>query len=128
LPRERRARRPVASETSLTAGLASSRHATVSSGKQASDQSRYAGDVGGGEGGIRAESDERTRVAQSLDPPADPAILFVIALAIVWIASALLAPLQFTEIDPRNGMPIRVANQLTGTRWLTFSQTWSPYS
>jgi hypothetical protein len=49
-------------------------------------------------------------------------------LAIVWIASALLAPLQFTEIDSRDGMPIRAANQLTGTRWRPFSQIWSPYS
>jgi len=44
----------------------------------------------------------------------DPAILFVIALLSVWAASALLAPVQFAEIDPRNSMPIRVQNQLTG--------------
>jgi aminobenzoyl-glutamate transport protein len=44
----------------------------------------------------------------------DPAILFVILLLIVWAASALLAPVQFTEIDPRNMMPIRVQNLLTG--------------
>ena len=44
----------------------------------------------------------------------DPAILFVILLLIVWAASALLAPVQFTDIDPRNNMPIRVQNQLTG--------------
>ena len=50
----------------------------------------------------------------------DPAILFVIALAIVWVASALLAPVQFTEIDPRNGTPIRVANQLSGTALANF--------
>jgi aminobenzoyl-glutamate transport protein len=44
----------------------------------------------------------------------DPAILFVVALLVVWVASAALAPVQFTEIDPRNAMPIRVQNQLTG--------------
>lgn len=44
----------------------------------------------------------------------DPAILFVILLLIVWVASALLAPVQFTEIDPRSKMPIRVQNLLTG--------------
>ena len=44
----------------------------------------------------------------------DPAILFVIALLIVWVASALLAPVPFGEIDPRNGMPLRVQSQLTG--------------
>jgi aminobenzoyl-glutamate transport protein len=50
----------------------------------------------------------------------DPAILFVIALMIVWAASALLAPVQFTEIDPRNSMPIRVQNQLTGAAIAAF--------
>jgi aminobenzoyl-glutamate transport protein len=50
----------------------------------------------------------------------DPAILFVIALAIVWVASALLAPVQFTEIDPRDSMPIRVHNQLTGAAMAAF--------
>jgi aminobenzoyl-glutamate transport protein len=50
----------------------------------------------------------------------DPAILFVFALLIVWAASALLAPVGFTEIDPRNGMPIRVQNQLTGTALANF--------
>ena len=53
----------------------------------------------------------------------DPAMLFVIALLIVWIASALLAPVAFTEIDPRNGMPIRVANQLTGDALANFLAT-----
>ena len=46
-------------------------------------------------------------------------VLFVIALLIVWAASALLAPVQFTEIDPRNSMPIRVQNQLTGSHAFT---------
>ncbi len=50
----------------------------------------------------------------------DPAILFVVALAIVWVASALLAPVAFTEIDPRNQMPIRVQNLLTGTALAAF--------
>src|ERR687898_3194760 len=44
----------------------------------------------------------------------NPAMLFIAALLIVWVASALLAPVQFTEIDPRNSMPIRVQNLLTG--------------
>ena len=55
----------------------------------------------------------------------DPAILFLIALILTWIASALLAPVQFTELDPRTvvkdasgqlsaGSPIRVKNQLSG--------------
>jgi aminobenzoyl-glutamate transport protein len=44
----------------------------------------------------------------------DPAILFVIGLLIVWVLSAILAPVQFSEIDPRNSMPIRVQNLLSG--------------
>ena len=53
----------------------------------------------------------------------DPALLFVYALLIVWVLSALLAPVQFTEIDPRNGMPIRVQNQLSGAAIATFLAT-----
>jgi aminobenzoyl-glutamate transport protein len=45
----------------------------------------------------------------------DPAILFVIALVLVWILSALLSPITFAEIDPRNGQPIRILNLLSGT-------------
>lgn len=44
----------------------------------------------------------------------DPAALFLILLIVVWILSALLSSVQFSEIDPRNGEPIRVNNQLTG--------------
>lgn len=43
----------------------------------------------------------------------DPAILFVVALVIVWVASAVLAPIQFAEVDPRDSKPIAVHNQLT---------------
>jgi aminobenzoyl-glutamate transport protein len=45
----------------------------------------------------------------------DPAILFVILLIVVWIASAWLASVQFTEIDPRTSQPIKIVNQLTGS-------------
>ena len=50
----------------------------------------------------------------------DPAILFLILLIVTWMFSALLAPIEFTEIDPRNGEPIRVANQLTGSALASF--------
>jgi aminobenzoyl-glutamate transport protein len=50
----------------------------------------------------------------------DPAMLFVVALFIVWVLSALLAPVAFTEIDPRNGEPIRVQNLLTGQALAAF--------
>jgi aminobenzoyl-glutamate transport protein len=44
----------------------------------------------------------------------DPAMLFLIALLIVWIFSAILAPIQFSEIDPRSGNPLQIQNLLTG--------------
>jgi len=50
----------------------------------------------------------------------DPAVLFVILLILVWIVSALLAPVEFTEIDPRSNQPIKVINQLTGSAIATF--------
>ena len=49
----------------------------------------------------------------------DPAVLFLIAMIIVWILSALLAPVEFAEINPRDGNPIRVQNLLTGTALTT---------
>jgi aminobenzoyl-glutamate transport protein len=50
----------------------------------------------------------------------DPAALFLILLVVVWILSALLAPVSFTEIDPRNGQPLRINNQLTGASIASF--------
>src|SRR5687768_15962067 len=44
----------------------------------------------------------------------DPAALFLILLVLVWVLSALLAPVQFSEIDPRNGQPIKINNPLAG--------------
>ena len=45
----------------------------------------------------------------------DPAALFLILLVVVWVLSALLAPVQFAEIDPRTGKPIQIVSQLTGS-------------
>ncbi|HLA11717.1 MAG TPA: AbgT family transporter [Pyrinomonadaceae bacterium] len=50
----------------------------------------------------------------------DPAALFLIMLIVVWVLSALLAPVSFTEIDPRNGQPITINNQLTGASIASF--------
>ncbi|MBA3640494.1 MAG: AbgT family transporter [Acidobacteriota bacterium] len=50
----------------------------------------------------------------------DPAILFVLALLLVWVFSALLAPVAFGEIDPRNQQPLRVQNLLTGAALAAF--------
>ncbi len=53
----------------------------------------------------------------------DPAILFVICLVIVWIFSWLLAGVNFTELDPRTGDPIKVRNLLTGSGLANFLAT-----
>lgn len=61
----------------------------------------------------------------------DPAMIFVLALALTWVASALLAPVSFTEIDPRSivrdaagnvtaSAPIKVKNMLSGENLTTF--------
>ena len=50
----------------------------------------------------------------------DPAILFLISLIIVWVLSLLLAPVTFTEIDPRSGEAITIINLLSGTALANF--------
>ena len=61
----------------------------------------------------------------------DPTVLFVIALIITWILSAVLAQVKFTETDPRtvkrdeagqivSSAPIQVKNQLTGPALAAF--------
>jgi aminobenzoyl-glutamate transport protein len=53
----------------------------------------------------------------------DPAALFLILLILVWVFSALLAPVTFAEIDPRTGLPIQVNNQLAGAAIAEFLST-----
>jgi aminobenzoyl-glutamate transport protein len=53
----------------------------------------------------------------------DPAILFFISLVIIWILSLVFSSVNFTEIDPRSGEPIKIINQLTGTNLATFLAT-----
>src|SRR3989304_2229178 len=54
----------------------------------------------------------------------DPAVLFLLALVATWCISALLAPIEFTEIDPRtlakDPQPIKIQNQLTGKSLVQF--------
>lgn len=50
----------------------------------------------------------------------DPAALFFLLLVSVWLVSALLAPVQFSEIDPRTNRPIEIHNLLTGKALATF--------
>ncbi|WP_437613871.1 AbgT family transporter [Sorangium sp. So ce834] len=44
----------------------------------------------------------------------DPALLFVVLAAVVVVLSAALAPLQFSEIDPRTKQPLVIQSQLSG--------------
>jgi aminobenzoyl-glutamate transport protein len=50
----------------------------------------------------------------------DPSMLFLISMVIVWILSALLAGVSFSDIDPRTGDPIQVNNMLAGDALATF--------
>ncbi len=50
----------------------------------------------------------------------DPAMLFVGLLVLVWVLSALLSGLDFGLTDPRNGEPLRVSNQLSGSAMAAF--------
>lgn len=50
----------------------------------------------------------------------DPALHFAFALLVTWIASALLAGVAFTEIDPRTSQPLVIHNQLTGAALASF--------
>ena len=50
----------------------------------------------------------------------DPALLFLLLLVLTWIVSAVLAPVEFAERDPRTGDPMRITNQLTGAALATF--------
>jgi aminobenzoyl-glutamate transport protein len=53
----------------------------------------------------------------------DPAALFLLLLFVVWILSAIFAPFQFAEVDPRTGKPIVINNQMTGPAIATFLST-----
>lgn len=50
----------------------------------------------------------------------DPAMLFLLAMLAVWLLSALMAGINFSEIDPRTGNPIEIHNQLTGHSMAAF--------
>ena len=56
----------------------------------------------------------------------DPALIFLWALLLVWMLSALLSPIEFEYLDPRTAgpgkepQPIRVQNQLSGTALTDF--------
>lgn len=71
--------------------------------------------------------EKTSRIARALDwiervgnKLPDPAVLFLLGLILTWIASWLLAGVQFTEIDPRSQQPIVIHNQLTGSALAAF--------
>ncbi len=68
-------------------------------------------------GGIARFLDVIERVGNKLP---DPAMLFLGLMLIVWLISAALAQLSFTEVDPRSGEAIVINNRLSA-EWLT---TW----
>lgn len=50
----------------------------------------------------------------------DPAVLFFLLMIVVWILSALLAPVQFESQHPQTDENIRIVNQLSGTELARF--------
>ncbi len=50
----------------------------------------------------------------------DPAMLFVWALLITWVVSAVLAPVVFADLDPRTRQPLQVKDQLRPEALVTF--------
>lgn len=51
---------------------------------------------------------------------ADPAVLFIALLFIVWILSWILSGISFDVIDPRNGQTLVISNQLSGSALTSF--------
>ena len=45
----------------------------------------------------------------------DPAVLFLLLLFVTWGVSYVMAPIEFSEINPKTSLPIRIVNQLSGT-------------
>ncbi|WP_058833773.1 AbgT family transporter [Luteimonas abyssi] len=71
-------------------------------------------------GGIARFLDTVERVGNKLP---DPAILFLGLMIVVWLVSALLAQVNFAEIDPRSGEPIQINNLLAGGSLTAFMAT-----
>ena len=50
----------------------------------------------------------------------DPAVLFLVGLFTVWVLTAILSNVSFSEIDPRSNQPIKLNNLLTLGSFATF--------
>ncbi|MCB1607092.1 MAG: AbgT family transporter [Xanthomonadales bacterium] len=51
----------------------------------------------------------------------DPALLFLLLMVAVWVASWLLSGVTFSEVDPRTGEAMRVTNLLAGDSLTAFA-------
>jgi aminobenzoyl-glutamate transport protein len=80
--------------------------------------------TGTGPSGRRSPIDRALNVIERLgNALPDPAVLFLILMGVVWVASAALARVQFSEIHPVTGEPIRIQNQLSGEVMAEFLAT-----
>lgn len=50
----------------------------------------------------------------------DPAVLFLLAMLFTWGLSSLMAGIEFSEIDPRSGQPLRIKDLLDGAALTLF--------
>src|SRR5690625_4836024 len=50
----------------------------------------------------------------------DPAMLFLILMLVTWVVAAVMSGWTFSEIDPRTGDPVTVANLLSGESLTVF--------
>ncbi len=50
----------------------------------------------------------------------DPAVLFFLLMVVVWVLSAILAPIQFNAVHPSTGETIQIINQLSGSAMADF--------
>ena len=53
----------------------------------------------------------------------DPAVLFLILMLVVWLVSAWMSTMSFSELDPRSGEALQVRNLLAGTSLTGFMAT-----
>ncbi len=53
----------------------------------------------------------------------DPAMIFLIALLLIWVLSWMMSGLELTAIDPRTGDPLVINNLLSGSALATFLST-----
>lgn len=60
------------------------------------------------------------RLEQAGNKLPDPAMIFVGALLLTLVASLLLAPVKFTDLDPRTSAPVQVKNMLSAENFTGF--------